>query len=394
MRLAAQGCLALLAAAALVFPAHLWAQEEVVGERVVTEAPPIVGGAVGEPIWEEGFEEGEFYEDGGPAPVASSEAWVQRGLWYTQQDVVVLGRARNLKRFLSGKTNSDEIMTTASATLGFTPGTRLTLGRLLGSDDRNRDYSMEFTFYGLFQFDGASQLNSTPGSTENQIRLIPDVNYPGFNFDQFHAAQYQADFNSYELNFFRIDRLGRDRMLMSPDGSWVREANPRFVNTFLLGMRYIRVNEGYQFIARGPDPTILSGDYLVRTHNDLVGPQFGYDFSSQHGFWRFGMLGKIAGLVNFADQRSLVHIVATNAPPDRDERAACQNLTFMVETNIHAEYMLRTNCKLRTSWDFIYLQGIATANSQITFNPVTPPQIMTSDYVIATGLSFGFELAW
>ncbi len=392
MRLAAQGCLALLAAAALVFPGQVQAQEEVAGERIMPQAEaPFDEGAMGEPIWEEGYE-GDY--GGGPAPVASTEAWVQRGLWYTQQDVVVLGRARNLKRFLSGKTNSDEIMTTASASLGFAPGARLTLGRFLGSDDRNRDYNMEFTFYGLFEYDGASQLNSTPGSGDNQIRLIPDINYPGYNFANYHQAHYEADFNSYELNFFRIDRLGRDRMLLSPNGEWIREANPRFVNTYMLGLRYIRVNEGYSFISRGPDPTILAGDYYVRTHNDMLGPQFGFDFSSQHSFWRFGVLGKIAGLVNFADQNSYVHIVDTDAPPDRFERAARENLTFMLETNIHAEYMLRTNCKLRTSWDMIFLQGIATAPSQITFNPVTPAQIKTSDHVIATGLSFGFELTW
>jgi hypothetical protein len=402
VKLAAQGCLALLAAAALVFPGRAEAQEEIAGERIVSESPtPIADPAMmGEPIWDQGFDGEEYYGDDSPAPIASTEAWVQRGLWYTQQDVVVLGRARNQKRFLSIKPSAstglvgDEIMTTASATLGFAPGTRLTLGRLLGSDDRNRDYSMEFTFYGLFEFNGASQLNSTPGSNENQIRLVPDINYPGYNFAQYHQAHYEADLNSYEFNFFRTDRLGRDRMLMSPDGSWVREANPRFTNTFLLGIRYVRVNEGYQFISRGVNPAILAGDYYVRTHNDVLGPQFGYDFSSQHTFWRFGVLGKIAGMVNFADQNSYVHIVDTDAPPDRFEHAAKENLVLMLETNVHAEYMLRTNCKLRASWDMLFLQGIATAGSQVTFNPVSPPQLKTSDFMLATGLSFGFELCW
>src|SRR5262249_13832741 len=96
----------------------------------------------------------------GPAPAVSSREWLKSGLWYTQQSAVYMDRSANTKNTIRlsedpSSVNFNPLLFHYSNRLelpvgmGYEPGLRSTLGRLLGRDDRNRDHAIEFTFLGL-----------------------------------------------------------------------------------------------------------------------------------------------------------------------------------------------------------------------------------------------------
>lgn len=361
---------------------------------------------------------------GPPAPIFYTSDWFNEATWYTKQDIVILNRGKPRVEGLSGRAiffdganfidNSgqmrqftfqdglggirifDSYLTTQSARLRTAPGARITLGRRLGRDDQNRDREIEFTFFGLFAWEAANQLTSKPG-TGPEVFFLHDLLLPGFSLTEFHQVFYSADLNSFELNYRIKQRPGRDRMLFNPDGTWVRESTTNLIPTYIGGVRFLQTNENFQYISRGINPNTRSGDYYVDTQNDLIGLQAGVELIHHHQWWNVGVWAKTGGFVNFAEQESRVRIVdagSNNVPPDRDEKATSEPLAFLTEFEIFARIQLRSNMALRVAFDLQYVQGLAIAPEQITFNVADPPRINNSGFMVNTGLAAGFEMYW
>ena len=402
----------------------IWRVDNEVGE---TEVGEIIDS--GEPLVDEGLDEVEeaFAAEGSPHQsydedvffsyddsevVHGSESvrtlfshdYRDRGIWYIQQDITFMHRSKPRASALSGRvevfgvnTVFTEFLTTQTSVLRTAPGARITLGHHLGRDDLKRDHNIEFTFLGLFEWDGSAQLNSRPASNGDQVTPTQDTNYPGFANALFHRQQYQANMNSYELNYRIRQRPKRDQLIMSPEGTFTREVAPTMVPTYLLGIRYIQTNEQFAFLSRGVDPGTLSGDYLVSTQNDMFGIQVGVDMTHQRNWWNVGFKSRVGGFVNYAESIADVTVIDNSfvtLPGDRHERATDQALMFLGELGLFANWQLRSNMVVRVSWDVLYMQGMALAPEQITFNPSDPPRINVTGFTITQGLSLGFEINW
>ncbi len=126
---------------------------------------------------------------------------------------------------------------------------------------------------------------------------------------------------------------------MGPNGSWTRQYNHGHSPSFFGGLRYFQLSEEYLWANRrdGVATNIFSGDYNVRTNNDLLGLQIGTELYDQHETWYWGAKFKAGAYVNFADQQSFVTV---NNILVRDEEASIGGAAFLGEASFVAAYHL------------------------------------------------------
>jgi hypothetical protein len=337
-----------------------------------------------------------------PAATASSGEWLRNGHWYTQQSVIYMNRSVNAKNamilatdFSSSNLPHYQTFLAIALDMGYQPGLRSTVGRYLGRDSKNRDHSVEFTYFGLTQFHTAGSLTSViPGGLLSNF-LDPGANNPAFNRSDTQNFDYTSNFQSFELNY-RIDRrLNRDKLVYSRDSTWVRQAKPTLLPSLFAGVRYVSIDEAFNWFSNASSfVPASSGHYHVNSHNNLVGPQIGSDWFYEAGEWRLGMRGKAGAFVNFADQSTFVRIVDTNGTPlvpNRNEHAELDVLDFVGELNVIANYQIGPNYGLRFSYDTMFVTNLALAQNQLILSTSNPPLISAGHSLFFQGVSLGFE---
>lgn len=376
----------------------VWTHGALVEGDVPSEGGPLPG---------EYFEEysepyGTAVDLDAPAPTASSGEWLRNGYWYTQQSAVYMSRSVSVKNspilatdFSSSNIDHYRTFLSIPLDMGYQPGARSTVGRYLGRDPKNRDHSVEFTYLGMAQFHTSGSLEAVvPGGILSNF-LDPAANVPAFNRSDSQNFFYTSNFASFELNY-RIDRrLNRDKLVYSRDSTWVRQIRPTLLPSLFAGIRYVSVDEEFNWFANASSFVPAStGSYHVNTHNNLVGAQIGSDWFYEAGEWRLGMRGKSGAFVNFADQTSTVRILDSNGTPlepNRNEHAEQDILNFVGELNFIGNYQFRPNCGLRFSYDLMFVTNLALAQNQLTFTVSDPPQISVGHSLFFQGVSLGFE---
>ena len=345
-------------------------------------------------------------------PILSSESWFRSGRWNVHEDVVLLTRttARGEPLSVTNDNTSvtsilmrDVFLANDTGSFRFEPGTRMTLGLLMGRDAKNRDHSLEFTFLGLNQWQTSASATN-PAGLALVTPLDPNVHVsklfgitvanliPGF-VGTSHVYRYGADLRSFELNVRMQDRLGRDQMVYTPDGRWTRHATPRRNWSFLGGMRYINYDEAFAFDSVDTLNPGNMGSLDIDAQNDLFGLQVGAEWTEQFETWSWGLRSKFGSFVNFADQQTVI----VPSPADAIERArgaTDEQLTMLIEFGLIARYQVRPNLALRASYDFMWLQGVALAPEQATFNSAAPEVVNVGGNILFQGGSVGFEWVW
>lgn len=423
---------------------------EYVGAPATEEYPsmqgdPIYQGAtsgMGEMVIDQGY--GQPYDmalnDVIPhaAETYSTGDWFRNGNWYSKQEFVMLLRADLPLQHLAldrsfGASSSPNVvpsLSTKEADFTFETGTRLSIGHRLGRDPANRDHALEFVFFGLFDYTGQAALSpaipeqgtglrtllateearlAVAGGATGGFLSINDVN--GLDNSGLVEIEHTANFNSFELNYVLGARPAKDRLVMQPDGRWVRHATPSKVRGLFAGLRYVRQNDSFRYrgigevSANGTDLDV-GGTYQVRTDNDLIGVQIGSEFVQKRTDWVFGLKGKVGGLVNFADRVN--RLSQTTVSSDQTTRTLTTNvtreelndetLTFLGEAGIYVAYYVRPNTALRFGYDALYMNGMATAtgnagirgsDDDIQFAKFE----MTGDSLYH-GMNFGLEMTW
>ncbi len=375
---------------------------EAPSQALQPEGPPVADG----PAWN-----GDYWqsEDEPPAATCTSGTWFNRGRWYARQDFVYLTRySMDTRRLIADSsqfrptTFEPEDVATTGRTLGFEPGGRLTLGRFLCRDGKNRDHSIEFQFFGLLDWQISSGM--TARSTDSLFTPIDTYALDseavgGFNGTQVQKYIYDASFDNYELNYVISQRLGRDRLELTPEGEWVRKLTSKHTSTLFAGVRVIEIGEGFLWTSEAAVPATNNGRYEVTTQNQMLGLQFGHELVVQRSKFRVGVRNQVAGLINYADQKSFVHIVDTRpeVPVDdiRVQSGSSHDMSFLYGMSIMAACHLRPNLAIRTGYEFMYLNQLALAPEQLTFAPPpTRSQIVNGGALIFNGFSLGLEMVW
>ena len=172
---------------------------------------------------------------------------------------------------------------------------------------------LEATYMGIYDFNFGGRVVSTEVSVngDNQLfSVFSDFGLGTLNnaldFASVHEIAYESDLQSTELSYRRY---------------WVGY-NPRISGTYLLGARYIRLTENFNFF--GSSTLDGSANINFDASNDVVGFQVGGDgwLGVLQGF-RIGFEGK-TGIYNNRFEFNTAQTAAQNAPSRaRRRRQSC-----------------------------------------------------------------------
>ncbi|MCX7403605.1 MAG: hypothetical protein NTY87_11015 [Planctomycetia bacterium] len=339
---------------------------------------------------------------------ASSGAWFSNGSWYGSAESVWFGRSRSYRRVLGhdttvpvpgGRDKSTGTFITSGIPFDLAPGGRMTLGKYIGRDYLDRDQSVEMTFYGGLFFTQNDAWNAIPNSFL-VTPLAPEV--PGFNGAQTFYTSLNSSYNSMEWNYKLRRRLGRDQLVMSPNGNWSKHAERGFLASLMIGGRIANVNENFSFISRRNSvfPATFGGDYNIHTQNWLLGMNIGSEVLSQNEFYYWGVRGRVTPAMNFgANQQSVVSAnTALPAPlPKTENRAGSASQlspAFIGDLTLFAGWNVTPNFSFKAGYDFLWVAGVATAERQINLNNIRQNPIDNGGQFLCNGVSFGCEGSW
>jgi hypothetical protein len=349
--------------------------------------------------------------DGPTAMPVSSGTWIDRGFWYAEAEAVVAVRIFDRDRTLLVADDPNVAQRTffppfglgflnldtnrASFLRGTHPGqdasVRTTLGRFLFRDEDNRDHTAEFTAFG-----GGDWVQDHVLESDGPGGLFTPFPLSGGNraFDASTRQQftYSSRYKSFEANYRIKQRLGRDRMVMDPNGKWRREVSSGLNRNFLIGLRYIELRDTIDWTAEDIIVTGSDGQYLINTDNDMFGVQMGAGFGYESGRWSLGLSGKSGIFVNDADLSSQLNFTADDTD-DYTLHTTEDELSFVSEAKILGRWHLTPGFSLRMGWEVFFLESLALAPAQINFINETS-NIVTGGYSFYMGGTLGFEGYW
>ena len=355
-----------------------------------------------------------------PSP-ASSGRWFNDGRWYASGESLWLDRSRTYRRTIAidaglytgplpqppfSLTDIDNYplrYTTIAKPFNVAPGARATIGRNLGRDYLNRDRSFEFTYYGGMTYEQTDGWNALGDSAGDNTLVTPlALRVPGYNGAGYYTTAFNSDFNSYEWNFKMRRRLGRDKMVMMPNGEWSRHSERAFLPAGFVGVRLANVNEDFFWLSgrQGVNFADFGGNYQVHTENWLLGMNFGGELISQNEFFWWGLRGRAAPCLSFASE---TQSNISNNTIDSTFAEGSQNWTatdsltgpaFLGDLSLMAGFNLTPNFSFKAGYEFLWVAGIATATRQFNLDRRRQDPIDAGGQTFYQGLSFGFEGTW
>jgi hypothetical protein len=210
-----------------------------------------------------------------------------------------------------------------------------------------------------------------------------------------------------ELNLRFKPRARADRLVLYPSGHWRREAQPGQYLNYLVGLRWLSVDEFFNFHARSLIQQVDNvgnlvaqdeyvGNYDIRSHNDLVGIQVGAELTFRKGRGRWGVRAKAGPFMNFCDQDSEVYTQQVGGqrsffPADSADET---ELALFGEVSILGEYQLASQIWLKASYDFAWAVGMALAAEQLRFETNPAPTVNNNGRIFYQGLTLGVECRW
>jgi len=335
---------------------------------------------------------------------ASSGRWFWNGGWYVGGESLWLDRSRNNRQQVVLDFGAPNVgYSTFAQPFNVSPGARATIGKSLGRDYLDRDRAVEFVYYGGMTFSDVDGWNGIDGG--NTLFTPLYFGAPGFNAAGTYTTTFGSDFNSYEWNYKLRRRLGRDKLVMSPDGSWTRHAERGWLPALIVGTRLANVNEDFSLTSTRPDvPTSeFGGRYVINTANWLLGLNLGGELISQNEFYYWGLRGRAAPALTFAStSQSATGINTFETDPDPipkgsfsfSDRATRTAPGFIGDLTLLAGWQITPNFSLQVGYDFLWVAGMATATRQFNLDNRDNNAIDAGGQTFYNGVSFGFYGSW
>jgi hypothetical protein len=346
------------------------------------------------------------------APIESTGTWLRRGFWYAEADAVIFNRMwdRDDLRLAAQDVNVN-MPPINNQSVGFNPiflntnrllilngslpgrdaSVRTTLGHFLFRDSRNRDHNVEFTAFGGGIWDQGRVITS-----EDPFGLfvpfVVDGGNLSFDGSSRQTVNYRSHYKSFEMNYRVRQRLGHDQLIMDANGGWHRAANSGFEREYLAGLRYLKLEDKFDW--RAEDIAVLGEDgrYLIHTDNDLFGFQTGGGITYEGRRWSLGFFGK--GGVFLNDALGTNQLTFTDEDiEDSNLRLREDQLSFVGEFKLQSRFHITPNVSIRAGYDLMYITSVALAPSQATFIPEFSYLNTTGD-PFYHGAAFGLEGYW
>lgn len=346
-----------------------------------------------------------------PTLFESSGTWLRRGFWYAEGDYVLMNRAWDRKGLLFafeggigsspgtsfGQVGFGPVLALNQLVIeGSKPGAdglaRVTLGRFLFRDGSNRDHNAQFTYYGGGQWKQKSSIEAA-SATGIQVNDFIDRVNPSFDGAQQLGFGYETGYDSVEANYVVKTRMGRDQMVLQPNGDWVRAANKTLTYGFLAGMRYVNLSETLTIEAqRNPDlATSEGGNYFINDTNRLFGGQLGFSAAQESARWSLGINVKGGSYWNRMGLDSHFTAGPANNVSTGTTDSTEDAISFVGEVQVQGKWHLRPNLSLRAGFELLFIEKLALAPHQINFVPGGYSPIADDGSIVGLGTSIGIE---
>jgi len=362
---------------------------------------------------------------------ASSGRWFWNGGWYVGGESLWMDRSREIRTPLATDTQLLPYSkgyrfaqyTTNAQPFDTAPGARVTIGKSLGRDYLDRDRAVEFVYYGGMAFNSNYGFNAM-----GKDGFITPLGYDlaGFNGANTLTTHFNSDFNSWEWNYKLRRRLGRDQLVMSPGGNWTRHAERGWLPSLITGIRLANINEDFRLRtglrpgstnAKGQPLQPLAGDYVINTSNWLLGLNIGGELISQNEFYYWGLRGRAAPCLTFANMNqqgagynsntdyptrpglnstgtAIVPVPYANTPFSFTNQDSQTAAGFLGDLTLMAGWQIKPNFALQVGYDFLWVGGMASAIKQFNLDQRSSGKINTGGSTFYNGLSFGFNGSW
>jgi hypothetical protein len=243
----------------------------------------------------------------------------------------------------------------------------------------------EATYMGIYDFNFDERVVSTEVSANGDNQLFSIFSDYGlgtlnsaFDAASVHEVSYESDLQSTELTYRRY---------------WVGHSS-RVSGTWLLGARYIRMTEGFNFFGS----STLNGSANVNfdAQNDLVGFQMGGDgwIGLRQGF-RVGCEGK-AGVYNNRFQFETFQDASQQAPSALDTEG--DQVAFAADGGVSAVFDILPSWSLRCGYQVFYMNELVTVGDNLNVNLLEPlatvPPLNSDGHAFYHGFNAGMEYVW
>ncbi|MFM7107213.1 MAG: BBP7 family outer membrane beta-barrel protein [Planctomycetaceae bacterium] len=344
---------------------------------------------------------------------ASSGRWFWNGGWYVGAESMWMQRSRENRQKIAedininGPARFPQNYTTTGQPFDVSPGARVTIGKSLGRDSVDRDRAAEFVYYGGMNWYDYAGWNALPGG----VIITPlNLDAAGFNYAGRYETTVRSDFNSWELNYRLRRRLGRDQLVMGPGGDWIRHAERGFLPGLIVGTRLARMTEGFTLKSSRPDngstsvlppvpPSQFGGFYQINTQNWLLGLNLGAELVSQNEFFYWGLRGRAAPAITFANMSQAATGVNTTTigPSGTTSLASASSQVgagFLGDMTIMAGWQVTPNFSFQAGYDFLWVAGVATSERQFNLDNKDVNDIDAGGQAFYQGFSVGCYGSW
>jgi hypothetical protein len=333
-----------------------------------------------------------------PVAIESTGTWLRRGLWYAEAEVVAMMRlwSRHDLVLVSQDgleppfSSFNRLLILKQAHPGEDASVRTTLGRYLFRDGENRDHTTELTVFAGGDWVQNKVLGSPIGQLQVPFQI--DGNNQSFDNSTRNSVVYSSRFNSFEWNYRVQRRMGRDQMVMDPNGGWTRKAATGITKEFLIGLRYLELTDILNWQAEDVQVAGNDGQYLIHTGNDLIGLQLGAGITYETARWSIGINGKGGAYANNATMRSQLDFTVDDSADFLIQTTEDQ-LSFIGESALQLKWHLTPNFSLRSGFHLLYITSVAEAPYQANFL-ADYNTVVTSGDPFYFGVSAGFEGYW
>jgi hypothetical protein len=322
-------------------------------------------------------------------------------LWYASVDVVPLFRdQKDDQIFQTRGPGGPALLETGDFDTEFDAGMRLLIGATL--TDR---YRIEGAYLGSYEWsDRVAVRNSSPntlGGTGNLFSPFSNFGRPtglvGVDFNQFASIEMTSTFNSGEIN---VRRRCCDRPKLWP----YRAHHACVANSFLLGLRYLDVDEQFGYVTQSAIPAGVGSvnRALIDTTNQMFGVQIGM-LSQFTTYWD-------SGWVDFELKGGIYHNEATLRS---DYEAADGNgalvgsflgsdsrdrTSFLGEVSLSYTHQFTSNLSIRLGYNAFWLTGVALASENMSTNinilSLGPTQVDHAGDLVYHGPTLGLTFAY
>ncbi|MCA9169194.1 MAG: BBP7 family outer membrane beta-barrel protein, partial [Planctomycetales bacterium] len=215
---------------------------------------------------------GETYKDPCDFNTCSDCNFSEAPLWYASVEAVALARdQKDDLAFATLGAGGPVVLDTGDIKTEFDAGMRLLMGVTLTDVFR-----LEGSYLGSFEWSGRAAVRNGDDNGQGGFGNLfapfsnfgTPVGFLGTDFNDFASIDLASSFHSGEINL--------RRRLIIPRNAWPKEQVPCYAASFLMGLRYLKLDEHFGYLSNSTVPAGGSVNLAnIDTSNEMFGAQIG-----------------------------------------------------------------------------------------------------------------------